>query len=223
MGTPTITYAYQWQACGSSGGTCSNIGATSNTFTPATAQIGEKLDVVVTATNSVSSVSATSNLTSAVLGTAPANTALPSITGTTTQGLTLTALTARGRARRRSRTLTSGSAATRLVVAARTSVAQLPPLTLCRVPILARRSSSLSPRRTPMGAWPRVQCLGQDRGCGRAVITIVTGERCRSRCRRHAPGRARNRLVTPTSGSAAPQKATTAPMSVALQQQLRAG
>jgi len=67
-GTAPITYAYQWKR----GAT--NVGTNVNTYTTVTGDIGSTITVVVTATNSVSSVSATSaafgpvvNLTAPVL------------------------------------------------------------------------------------------------------------------------------------------------------------
>jgi hypothetical protein len=91
-GTPTITFAFQWQACDATG--CSDItGATSSTHLVASGELGKTLRVVVTATNGVGSATATSNQTAAVVGssTAPVNTALPTITGTPQSGQTLNA------------------------------------------------------------------------------------------------------------------------------------
>ena len=93
-GTPTITFADQWQACDATG--CSDIaGATGSTYVVASTDVGKTLRVVVTATNGVGSATATSNQTAAVVGpsTAPANTAPPAITGTPQSGQTLNATT----------------------------------------------------------------------------------------------------------------------------------
>ena len=61
-GTPTITYAYQWQH------TTTNIGgATSSTYVVESAYTGETIRCVVTATNGAGSVAANSNSTSAVI------------------------------------------------------------------------------------------------------------------------------------------------------------
>ncbi len=90
-GSPTITYAYQWQSCTP---TCTNIsGATASTYRLVAAQVGKTIKVVVTATNSISSVSATSAATATVTTGAPVNTALPVVTGTTTDGQTLSSTT----------------------------------------------------------------------------------------------------------------------------------
>jgi hypothetical protein len=57
-GTPPLAYSYQWQRCTS---TCSNIaGATGTTYTPAAADSGATIRVLVTAANSVSGVQAAS-------------------------------------------------------------------------------------------------------------------------------------------------------------------
>jgi uncharacterized protein YukE len=95
-GTATITYAYQWQRCDSSGNNCNSIsGATSSSRTLTSDDVGHRLRIKVTATNSQGSSSATSNATDVVTaGTgsgAPANTVLPAITGSAVQGQTLVA------------------------------------------------------------------------------------------------------------------------------------
>ena len=66
-GTQPITYAYQWQRCNSSGSGCGAIsGATNSTYTATGADVGSTLRVAVTATNTVGSVTATSNPTTVV-------------------------------------------------------------------------------------------------------------------------------------------------------------
>ncbi len=66
-GTPTITYTYQWQRCDSAGATCGPIStATGTTYTLATADVGSTIRVVVTATNTAGSSSATSDATAVV-------------------------------------------------------------------------------------------------------------------------------------------------------------
>jgi type II secretory pathway pseudopilin PulG len=92
-GTPTPTYAYQWQvsANGTTGWTsASGTGNTTASHTVATADAGKYLRVQVTATNSVSPVTAVSAATAAVTA-APANTALPSVSGAAVAGSALTA------------------------------------------------------------------------------------------------------------------------------------
>lgn len=70
-------YQYQWQDC--NGPTCTAItGATGQTYTPTSSDAGATLDVVVTATNSAGSASATSAQSSAVTQ-APANSDPPSL------------------------------------------------------------------------------------------------------------------------------------------------
>ena len=87
-GSPTITYARQWQRGGV------NIsGATGTTYVLQLADVGSTIKVVVTATNGGGSASASSIATSTIAGlpVAPANTVAPTVTGTPTQGQTLTA------------------------------------------------------------------------------------------------------------------------------------
>jgi peptidoglycan/xylan/chitin deacetylase (PgdA/CDA1 family) len=61
------TYSYQWRSCNTAGNSCSSIaGATDATYTAVNADIGTTLRVVVTATNSAGSASATSDQTATV-------------------------------------------------------------------------------------------------------------------------------------------------------------
>ncbi|HEX8648665.1 MAG TPA: hypothetical protein VF715_17350, partial [Thermoleophilaceae bacterium] len=91
-GTTPLTYSHQWRRCDSAGANCVNIsGATSSTYVAQQADVGGTVRVVVTATNSAGNASATSNQTSSVTAMPPANTALPTISGTPQHGQTLTA------------------------------------------------------------------------------------------------------------------------------------
>ena len=66
-GTQTITYALQWQRCDTTGSGCTAIaGATDPAYTLTGADVGRTLRVVVTATNSVGTSTATSNATAVV-------------------------------------------------------------------------------------------------------------------------------------------------------------
>jgi hypothetical protein len=88
------SYAYQWQRCDSSGGGCLPIagGATGTRYTVTSADVGQRVKVAVTATNSTGSGAATSRATDVVkaTGTAPANTSPPTISGTFKENSTLT-------------------------------------------------------------------------------------------------------------------------------------
>lgn len=90
--SPT-SYAYQWEDCDSSGSNCANIsGATSSSYTLAAGDVGHTIRIVVTATNAGGSTAATSAQTAVVAAVpvlAPTNTALPKISGSTSQGSTL--------------------------------------------------------------------------------------------------------------------------------------
>jgi hypothetical protein len=91
-GNPT-SYSYQWLRCDTSAGSCASIsGANSDRYTVQTADVGHRLRVQVSATNASGSGSATSRPTGTVqaTGTAPKNTAPPTISGTTQEGSTLT-------------------------------------------------------------------------------------------------------------------------------------
>ncbi len=92
-GGSTLTYAYQWQRCNTSGESCSNItSATSQNYTTTTSDIGHTLRAAVTAENQGASGSATSNPTATI--TAPsaiANTTAPTVTGEAAELQVLTA------------------------------------------------------------------------------------------------------------------------------------
>jgi hypothetical protein len=80
------SFAYQWTKNGT------NIaGATSSTYTVLTTDAGSSIAAVVTATNSIGSVSATAN--AVTIPGVPANSVAPGISGATSQGSTLTATT----------------------------------------------------------------------------------------------------------------------------------
>ena len=96
-GSPT-TFVYQWVRCPASGGAadgsdCAVIGgATTSSYIVATADVGFRLRVRVTASNADGANTAASNATELVTAQAgPPNTAPPTITGTPVVGSTLTA------------------------------------------------------------------------------------------------------------------------------------
>jgi hypothetical protein len=80
------TYAYQWQRCNATGAACANIvGATAQTYLVATADVGNTLRVVVTATNADGSSSAPSSPTAVMTArTATTTTATQTPQGTAT-------------------------------------------------------------------------------------------------------------------------------------------
>jgi hypothetical protein len=93
-GTPTITYAYQWQRRANATAAWSDIpGATTSSYVVTAADTGQQLRAVVAAQNAVSTWSLATSTASTGLGvvTAPANSALPTISGATRFGATLTA------------------------------------------------------------------------------------------------------------------------------------
>jgi hypothetical protein len=66
-GTNPMTFTYQWQRCNSAGASCVGIsGATAKVYRVATADVGNRLRVQVTARNASGSRTATSQPTSAV-------------------------------------------------------------------------------------------------------------------------------------------------------------
>ena len=95
-GTSPITYKYEWQRCNSSGNNCTRFAAgTDTTYTLVSGDVGNRIQVLVDATNSAGTASKLSNLTDVIVtnAVAPANTAAPQINGTTKEGSTLTVTT----------------------------------------------------------------------------------------------------------------------------------
>ncbi len=91
-GTEPIAYTYVWEVCNASGEACKEIkGATEAALGLISSEVGNTIRVVVTATNSAGSTSATSEATSLIGALLPSNTKLPSITGTPIDGGSLTA------------------------------------------------------------------------------------------------------------------------------------
>ncbi len=93
-GTPTISYAYQWETCNSKGESCSSIsGATASSYRVLNSQVGDTLRATVTADNSAGSEKATSTATATITTGPPVNTELPAISGTAKEGETFSAST----------------------------------------------------------------------------------------------------------------------------------
>jgi hypothetical protein len=96
-GTTPINFTFAWQRCDSAGANCSTIsGATSTTYVLASADVGARMRVLVTASNAEGSASALSEATSVVADDssgAPKNTGEPTISGTPRVGQQLTGTT----------------------------------------------------------------------------------------------------------------------------------
>jgi hypothetical protein len=91
-GAAPISYQFQWRRCDASGGACASIGgATNPTYQLVNADATHTLRVIVTATNAGGSGQATSAPTAKIANQGPVNTVAPAISGTPTQGQTLTA------------------------------------------------------------------------------------------------------------------------------------
>ena len=97
VGLQPMTFAYQWVRCGADGGdplgsSCAVIsGATKSTYAPVATDVGSRLRVRVTATNSAGGTTDASNPTTVVsAGKAPANTRRPAIRGSMVEGTTVT-------------------------------------------------------------------------------------------------------------------------------------
>src|SRR5438094_1794945 len=75
----SLSYAYQWARCDSSGASCSGVGgATAPTYSLASADLGRTLRVIVTASNRNGSAAATSAATAVVVSAPSANPSAPS-------------------------------------------------------------------------------------------------------------------------------------------------
>jgi hypothetical protein len=95
-GLNPITFSYQWQTCTTPNPVCTNLaGVTTQSYLVSTSEVGAVLRATVTATNSLGTSSAFSNLTSVVIAkaSAPINTTLPLISGPARVGQRLQATT----------------------------------------------------------------------------------------------------------------------------------
>jgi hypothetical protein len=93
-GTTPLTYIRKWRRCDTAGANCTDIsGATATTYVLAAVDVGKTIRVVLTASNTAGNAAATSTATATVTAAAPANTALPMITGTAKEGQLLSAST----------------------------------------------------------------------------------------------------------------------------------
>jgi sugar lactone lactonase YvrE len=91
-GTPTITYAYQWQRCNSAGESCGDIsGATHQTYALSSEDLSATVRVKVAATNSRGTADAFSSPSEVVEEQPPTNTAPPTISGVAEVGQELSA------------------------------------------------------------------------------------------------------------------------------------
>jgi len=80
-GTPPLTFGYQWLRCSVSGPSCQMVsGATGATYTLVSADVGYRMRLYVTATNSAGSATAASEPTAIVSPVAPLNVSPPTIT-----------------------------------------------------------------------------------------------------------------------------------------------
>ena len=95
-GTAPITFKYQWMRCSGAGTGCAAIdeAGQSQTYILTSDDLGHRLRVVVTATNSAGTNNHNSPLTASIRAAAtnaPVNTARPAITGSAVEGNTVTA------------------------------------------------------------------------------------------------------------------------------------
>jgi hypothetical protein len=92
-GSRPLSYAYQWVRCGTQVNNCASIGgATHSSYRLTSADLGHRLLLSVTASNSAGSASATSGATAVVQARSrPVNSAAPSISGSAQVGSALTA------------------------------------------------------------------------------------------------------------------------------------
>jgi hypothetical protein len=90
-GSTPMNFSYRWQRCNKNGGSCDNInGARNQTYVLQPGDVGRRIRVSVTASNSEGSANATSAATGIIAnGLSPQNTAVPVISGNARAGSTL--------------------------------------------------------------------------------------------------------------------------------------
>jgi sugar lactone lactonase YvrE len=92
VGTPPLSYAYQWQSCNALGEGCIPIsGATGSSYVLGASDLGTTIELTVTATDVAGQASASSSRTSVVGSNRPENTAPPAVTGVAREGQTIAA------------------------------------------------------------------------------------------------------------------------------------
>jgi Concanavalin A-like lectin/glucanases superfamily/NHL repeat len=91
-GAPAPSYTYQWEHCNATGGECDEIaGATNSTYTLQDGDVSGSVRVLVTAANIAGSASTASVASPRIAPVGPVNGSLPSISGSATEGQTLSA------------------------------------------------------------------------------------------------------------------------------------
>ena len=91
-GSAPITFTYQWRRCNDAGADCSDVsGATGQTYALGSGDVGKRIRVRVTATNSDGTNNELSDATAKVTEGTPVNQLEPQISGTPTEGRQLTA------------------------------------------------------------------------------------------------------------------------------------
>ena len=90
-GLPAPALAYAWQRCASTGASCATVaGATAQTYALGSSDAGSKIAVKVTASNTAGTVAATSvavgPVATVATSSAPVNSVLPKVSGSTTVG-----------------------------------------------------------------------------------------------------------------------------------------
>ena len=84
-GSPTITFTYSWLRCDSSGTSCNTEVGTNNTYVLATADVGHRMRMRVTATNGVGVAAINADPTAVVAGSVPDAPPQPTVTRGDTQ------------------------------------------------------------------------------------------------------------------------------------------
>jgi hypothetical protein len=168
-GIPTPTFAYQWQRAGSNIG-----GATSSTYTLVSADVGNAIRCVVTATNTVSAVSANSNATAAVAAQVPgAPTSVSATsTGTTTATVSFSAPADNGGAAITTYTVSGGGSGSSS--GSPISVTGLSAGTSYTFTVTATNSAGTGPASSSSNSITTTPALGQSFGGGYFAGTFST-------------------------------------------------